>query len=114
MSSVPSQGVNIEPKKRGNRGELGEGTPGKRVKAGWRAAQRLKDGTNPFSGPLIAYARWLAKSGDEDSKTWLSSKRHGGSDEQRKERKLRRKEKQSANVAARLERRGKGKQKKAA
>ncbi len=113
--NVPQQGVNIEQattaKKRGHRGELGIGSPGKQLKGMHRKV--LKTSGRDIS--LREFARQLAsnkQSADEDVKvaqTWLLSKRSGGTDEQRKERKLRLKERRSNNLNAKASRKG-GKQ----
>lgn len=94
---------------------VGEGTPGARVKAAWRRAGG--------GAPLKAWARSLAVEigdGDDglraDANEWLASKRHGGTDARRQERKLRLRERRSANATARIARRasaaGKQQQKK--
>ncbi len=106
--NVPSQGVVVQDattaKKRGARGNLGEGTPGSRLKGSWKAAKR-----DSFKGSLREYARSQAKLGVDDAKTWLLSK-GAGTPEQRSARKQRLKERQSNNRMAKLARKGKGKQ----
>jgi len=82
---------------------VGKGTPGKRVKAAWRAS-----GNGGLS--LLAWARQhLVLGGSDrmrgDVTEWLASKRPGGTDERRTQRRLRIRERRAANEAARLARR---------
>lgn len=86
--------------------DVGGGTPGKRTKRAWRASGAEHAGTS-----LREWARSKAREeGDEaeDAALWLASKRSGGTDEQRKERRIRLRERTAANVAAKLARRSKG------
>ena len=83
---------------------VGDGTPGKRVKAAWRRAHSNMS--------LKAWVRTLAvlDDGNElkaDATRWTVSKRSGGSDAQRRERASRIRERRSINSAARASRRGK-------
>ncbi len=91
--NVPTQGIVVSEatteKKRGERGRLGKGTPGSRVKSAWRA-----------EGSKLSLRDFARKLGTEDSKEWFSSKRNGGSDAQRKIRKEARKERAARNAAA--------------
>lgn len=85
--NVPTQGVALDEattkKKRGDRGILGKGTPGKRLKAQWHTARASKEG--PYKGPLREYVKRLAKyNGTEpelvllamDANEWLRVKAH--------------------------------------
>jgi hypothetical protein len=82
-----------------------EGTPGTRVKAAW---SRSGGGAS-----LKAWTRQVASLSEDstlqaDAKQWLASKRHGGTDEQRNERKLLRRERRSANATAAAAKKSKG------
>ena len=106
--NVPQQGVVVQEattqKKRGARGTLGKGTPGKRLKAGWRSAKK-----DSFKGSLRDYVRAQEKLGVEDALSWLASK-GGGTPEQKSARRQRIRERRSNNLIAKQARKGKGKQ----
>lgn len=79
--TVPTQGIVVgeatTAKKRGHRGDLGDGTPGSRLKARWKAAKSK-----------VSFRSWLraelktkgpAHVDSMDIVTWLDSKKpHGG------------------------------------
>ncbi len=107
--NVPTQGIVISEatteKKRGDRGKLGKGTPGKRLKSLWRkfsANESLK----------LFVKRELKSITKDDGPQWLASKRYGGTDEQRKIRKEARKERASRNAAAKAAKKAAGSNKK--
>jgi len=108
--NVPAQGVQLPATpKRGPRGNIGEGTPGTRLKSAWRRARKEKE--SPFKGSLRSFVKkfsdgYLA----DDAKSWLMSK-SGGTPEEKADRRRRRKERTSENRTAKLARKGKGKQK---
>lgn len=76
--NVPNQGVVVQEattaKKRGDRGQLGDGSPGGRLKAAWRS------GKSKLS--LRAWIRDVSTKQvpdlAEDAKLWLESKRYRG------------------------------------
>lgn len=119
--NVPSQGTTAaalsdakqqqltQDKKRGPRGEVGEGTPGSRLKAEWR--QTYEDlGPKEKRPSLKAWARGMLKVEHPDARPWFDSK-GAGTPEQRAERRQKRKMQQLANRSAKDARRSKGKNK---
>ena len=80
--NVPSQGttqdaLSPQKKKRGDRGVLGEGTRGLKIKRAWRLARKDKEA--PYKGSLREYARLLIKLGGtpaKDAEAWLHAKAH--------------------------------------
>lgn len=87
------------------------------VKGAWNAAKRMQDslthdGIRARIGSLREFARNLAQNDTHglgaEAKRWLDSKRSGGTDEQRAERKHRRKERQARNGMAKAAKKGKG------
>lgn len=91
--------------KRGPRGNLGEGTPGKRIKSAWKAYSRR----TKTSLSLRDFARTLKGDDGLLVETWLTSK-SGGTEEEKRERAKRRKERASNNRMSKMARKSKGKQ----
>lgn len=78
--SVPTQGVSVQAatseRKRGQRGDVGKGTPGKRLKSAWR---RWRPARQQDAGKsLRQFARLIAISTNDilqgDAQRWLASK----------------------------------------
>lgn len=84
---------------------VGEGTPGKRMKSAWRSQGAGMSLRQWARGVLRGEAGTRTA---QDAATWIASKRSGGTDEQRRERKSRIRERKSANAAAQAARRAKG------
>jgi hypothetical protein len=96
--NVPTQGIVVSEatteKKRGERGRLGKGTPGSRVKSLW------SNFGAPGESLKLFVRRELKNIVKNDGQLWLDSKRPGGTDAQRKIRKEARKERAARNAAA--------------